>query len=139
MDLREGFQTTSAQRLGNAADALHSALCQSLAGAPGEKPVIRLFPAWPKEWDARFKLRMRGGFLVSASMRQGQVEFVELSAQQGGECWLRNPWPERGASVRRAGQVPEALNAPLLKLPTTAGERILLLRARSSKLSDSAP
>ena len=34
MDQREGPQTTSAQRLGRAADALHNALVQSVGRAP---------------------------------------------------------------------------------------------------------
>src|SRR5688500_17368905 len=44
MDLREGFQTTSVQRLGRAAEALHYALCQSIPAAPGAAPVIHVFP-----------------------------------------------------------------------------------------------
>lgn len=36
MDLREGAQTTSAQRLGNASDALHTALCCDLPAGPGQ-------------------------------------------------------------------------------------------------------
>src|SRR6266487_1912934 len=65
MTLREGPQALDAQRLGRAAEALHLALLQSNPPVPGEDPVIEFFPAWPKEWDARFKLLARGGFLVT--------------------------------------------------------------------------
>jgi hypothetical protein len=70
--------------------------------------VIRVFPAWPKEWNARFKLAARGGFLVEASVKNGVVEFVELESLAGAECRLRNPWtgelqrfnPRKGERVK---------------------------------------
>src|SRR5262249_51891791 len=71
MDLREGFQTNSVQRLGRAADTLHNALCQSAPAGPGQAPVIRVFPAFPREWDAAFTLLARGAFLVSSSIEGG--------------------------------------------------------------------
>ena len=75
MDQREGRQTTSAQRLGRAADALHNALVQSVGAGPAADPVIRVFPACPHEWDAAFTLLCRGGFLVTiaAPRRPGGV------------------------------------------------------------------
>jgi hypothetical protein len=92
MTLREGPQALDAQRLGRAAEALQFALLQSSPPAPGEDPVIEFFPAWPKEWDADFKLRARGGFIVSASIRGGVVQSAELVSENGGECRLRNPF-----------------------------------------------
>ncbi|HEX8038276.1 MAG TPA: DUF5703 domain-containing protein [Chryseosolibacter sp.] len=72
MDLREGFQTTSVQRLGRAAEALQFALCQSVPAAPGGNPVIRVFPAWPQSWDAQFTLLCRGALLVTSSLQRGK-------------------------------------------------------------------
>ena len=68
MTLREGPQALDAQRLGRAAEALQVALLNSAPPSPAEDPVIQLFSAWPKEWDARFKLGARGGFVVTASV-----------------------------------------------------------------------
>ena len=93
MDMREGFQAISIQRLGRAAEALHYALCQSIPSKPGAEPVIHIFPAWPKDWDAHFKLLCRGGFLVSSSLKKGTIEFVEIRSQAGSVCRIRNPWP----------------------------------------------
>jgi hypothetical protein len=87
MTLREGPQALDAQRLGRAAEALHLALLRSNPPAPGEDPVIELFPAWPKEWTARFKLAARGGFVVT-----GSADALEVEAVSGGECRLKNPW-----------------------------------------------
>jgi hypothetical protein len=39
-----------------AAEALHVALLQSAPPEPGGEAVIRLFTAWPKDWDASFQL-----------------------------------------------------------------------------------
>jgi hypothetical protein len=92
MSLREGPQALAAERLGRAAQALHLALLQSAPAAPGEDGVIRVFPAWPKDWDARFTLLARGGFLVTSSMANGAIESVELVSNVGVPCRVRNPW-----------------------------------------------
>ena len=134
MDLREGQQTTSVQRLGRAADALHNALCQSIPAGPGREPVIRVFPAWPKEWDAAFTLLARGAFLVSSSMAAGKIEFVEIQSQAGGECRLRNPWPESTVTLHRNGTKTEDLSGSLLTFPTAKGE-IVSVVVKGVKLS----
>jgi hypothetical protein len=124
--LREGHQAFDAQRLGRAADALQLALLQSQPPAPGGDPVLRLFPAWPKEWDASFKLRARGGFVVSASMSAGRVRTLELESQAGGRCRLRNPWAPGPVRLERAGARSERLEGELLEFATSAGERVWL-------------
>jgi hypothetical protein len=127
MDLREGYQTTSAQRLGNAADALHTALCQDLPAGPAQPPVIRVFAAWPREWDAEYTLLCRGGFLVTSSLRNGVIEFIEVQSQLGGECRVRNAW-DGDVAIIRAGRKPETISGSLFKFNTQPGETILLLR-----------
>lgn len=130
MDLREGFQTTSVQRLGRAADALHNALCQSVGAGPAQPPVIRVFPAWPKDWDAAFNLLARGGFTVSSSIKNGQVDFVRIRSRVGGECQARNPW-NGPVVIHRGGGRWLQLDGSLLKFPTSAGEEFLLRPAAS--------
>jgi hypothetical protein len=126
MDLREGQQTTSVQRLGRAADALHNALCQSVPAAPGQEPVIRVFPAWPKEWDAAFTLLARGAFLVGSSMKASQIEFVRVTSQAGGECRLRNPWPGATVTLERNGRKAQDLSGDLLRFAAAKGEVITI-------------
>lgn len=127
MDLREGPQTTSVQRLGRAADALHTALCQDLPAGPGKPAVIRVFAAWPGDWDAEFLLLCRGGFLVSSAMKSGRVDFVEIRSQLGGECRLRNPWGVGDVTLIRGGKMAEALNGSLLKFATRKAETIVVV------------
>jgi hypothetical protein len=127
MTLREGPQALDAERLGRASEALHLALLQSNPPAPGEDPILHVFPAWPKEWNAQYTLGARGGFLVSASMESGQVEFVALESQAGAECRFRNPWGEAAIDLYRDGRKAETLKGSLLRIATRKGERIVIV------------
>ena len=129
MMLREGHQALDAQRLGRAAEALHQALLQSIPPTPGGEPILRVFPACPTEWDAAFTLLARGAFLVTASRRAGQVEFVELVSQAGGPCRLRNPWDPAEVQLFRDGRAAERLRGSLLRFATRRDERIVVVRA----------
>jgi hypothetical protein len=129
MTLREGAQTTSLQRIGRAADALHLALCQSVPAGPSEELIIHVFPAWPREWDAVYTLLARGAFLVSSSMKNGRIEFVEVQPQVGGECCLRNPWDDRAkVTLYRNGTIWKEMRGPLLKFYTHKGQNIVVVQ-----------
>jgi hypothetical protein len=134
MALREGPGATECQRLGRGAEALHTALLQSAPPTPGADPIIRVFPAWPKEWNVSFKLLARGAFAVSASMQGGKIEFVEIESNAGGECRLVNPWGEVPVTVYRGGEKSE-VGGLLLKLSTAKGESIVIVLKGSAKPS----
>ena len=122
--LREGVQALDAQSLGRASEALHLALLQSNPPAPAEPPVIRVFAAWPEEWDAEFRLRARGAFLVASSMRRGRVEYVEIESLAGAECRLRNPWGDVKVNLFRDGKAAGTLRGALLTFGTARGEKV---------------
>lgn len=130
LDQREGVQTTNAQRLGRVADTLHNALIQSVGAGPAREPVIRVFPAWPGEWDAAFSLLARGAFLVSSSMKAGKIEYVRIESQAGGECRLRNPWPGVTVSLERNAEQAEELSGSLLRFSTERGEIVTVRTSR---------
>lgn len=132
MDLREGFQTTSIQRLGRAAEALQYALCQSVPSAPGKDPVIHIFPAWPKEWDAQYTLLCRNAFLVSSSMRKGLIEFVEVVSQAGKELHMTNPWPGNEVVIYRNGKEWKIDRQERIQLQTKVGDRLILVKKGNS-------
>lgn len=92
MALREGPGATECQRLGRAAEALHNALLQSAPPTPGGEPLIRVFPAWPKDWDASFKLASRGACTISSAFKDGKVQYVDVDAQKGATLNIVNPW-----------------------------------------------
>jgi hypothetical protein len=123
MTLREGPQALDAQRLGRAAEALHLALLQSNPPSPGGDPVLHVFPAWPKEFDASFELAARGAFVVRSSIKGGRIEFVELKSLAGAACRLRNPW-SGGAMV---GGRP--MSGRLLVFATRKGETVRVVPA----------
>ena len=129
MTLREGVNAIDIQRLGVASHALQLALCQSVPAGPGKDPVIRIFPAWPKEWNAEYTLLCRGGFLVTSSMQRGQIEFVEVQSQLGGECRLRNPWSKAEVTLYRNGINWKDMDGSLLKLETAQGENIVVVQS----------
>ena len=126
MDLREGVQAISVQRLGNASEALTLALVNGIASGPGEETVIHVFPAWPKEWDVDFTLRVRGAFLVSSAMEKGNIPFVQLESLAGNECRVRNPWGNANLTLYRNGKRAEDVSGALLRINTTKGETITL-------------
>ena len=75
----------------------------------GGESIIRLFPAWPDEWDAQFTLRARGGFVVTASKRGGRVESVQLRSEAGSVARVRNPWGTQAVTVSRNGKRSHAI------------------------------
>ncbi len=130
MTMREGKEAIGIQRLGRMSAGLQYALLQSVPAHPGEEPVIRVFPAWPEEWDADFSLTARGGFQVSSSMKKGEIVFVELRSLAGENCRIRNPWGEKTPVVLyRDGRKTERIEGSLLQFKTGKGERIILVPA----------
>jgi hypothetical protein len=129
MTLGEGAQALHAEHLGRAAEALHRSLLQSNPPAPGEDPVLHLFPAWPRKWNARYTLRARGGFTVTAAIRDGAVEHAELESHAGATCQLRNPFPGDNVRLCRNGSPAEQLSGSLLKFETSRGERIIVQKS----------
>ncbi|MFL6446625.1 MAG: glycosyl hydrolase family 95 catalytic domain-containing protein [Bryobacteraceae bacterium] len=128
MTLREGPQALDVQRLGRAAEALHVALLQSAPPEPGTDPVIRLFAAWPKDWNARFQLLARGGFLVHSETKNGAVINVRIRSGAGVECRIANPWPGSRVTLLRDGNKAEALDGEILDFPSKRNEVIELVR-----------
>ncbi len=85
--------------------------------------VLRLFPVWPRDRNARFaQLRARGAFLVSAEWKDQRVRSVRLHSERGRPCVIQNPWPGEPWAVVRAGQAPEPQSSDRVSLPTRPGE-----------------
>ncbi len=102
-------------------NAIQEMLLQSHEG------VIRFFPCWPKEQNARFgTLRARGAFLVSAELKSGEVKYVKIHSEKGRDCTLVNPWPGKAIHVYRDGKKIETLNGERVVLKTGAGMTVIL-------------
>lgn len=91
---------------------------------------IRIFPALPDSWkDASFdQLRAEGGFLVSASKKQGITEWVSIKSLAGEPCVVKIPeWDEiitiGNKKIQVAKMAPGEFSIQLQK-----GEKVVLLR-----------
>jgi hypothetical protein len=59
----------------------------------GLNGIIRFFPAWPADVDASFaNLRTEGGFLVTASMKKGEVGKIIIESTAGGKLTFLNAY-----------------------------------------------
>ena len=98
---------------------------------------IHLFPSVPDWTTCAFEgLRARGGFFVSAEMRNGAVEGeVLVESVRDVECQLMNPWPGRPVRVvdAESGEAVDfaldASNGECVRFPTRAGGRYIVKRA----------
>jgi hypothetical protein len=98
---------------------VNECLMQSYSG------TIRFFPNWPMERDAEFQnLRAVGAFLVSASLKGGKVEEIEILSEAGGPLKVILPWA-KGGTVKTSKGV-RSVNGPTLEVETAKGEMILL-------------
>ena len=128
LSLAEGRQAMGAQRIGNALEGLVLALCRGTPPGPAGKTVIQVFPAWPKEWDVAFTLLTRGNFLVTSSMQNGTIEFVEILSQSGNECRVRNPWGENTAlTLYKNHNKWKDMEGSLISFATKKGKNYLLV------------
>lgn len=122
MSLFEGPTAASVEHLGLLTTTLQDSLLQSVSPRPGEPEVISVFPAWPKNWNASFRLLARGGFLVSSKFDKGIVPFVEIESRLGEECRLRNPW-DRPCVVQKVRGQTWLSEGSLIRFATTSGSR----------------
>ena len=130
MRLREGPGAIDAEHIGGLASGIHETMLSSSPEAEGGEPVLKIFNSWPKDWDAAFKLLARGAFEVSSSIEKGQIEFVEIQSNVGGECRLENPWPEKIVTLYRNDKKTEDISpdtSGLLKFQTAQGESLIVV------------
>ena len=100
------------------ASAIQEMLIQSHTG------VVRLFPAIPENWeDAAFEnLRTYGAFLLSADMKNGNVEQVIIHSEKGGEVLLENPFGEKSIKA----DVDCSLENNIIRIKMEEGESVHL-------------
>ena len=131
-DTNEQSQIVDWQQEGTLSEGLSAALLQSGAASPGGIPVIRVFPAWPKDEDGGFTLRAKGDFIVTSMIKSGNVNFVEVTSNRGGSCTVRNYWGSQSVDLYRNNRKSETFSADLLTFPTTAGENIVIVKSGTS-------
>ena len=100
---------------------INECLLQSYTGE------LRLFPNWPATAGrAEFRsFRAVGAFLVSGAVRDGIVEWIEITSERGGQLRVYVPWSS-GARCQRQGSV-SVVTDGLATWETVAGETLLLM------------
>jgi hypothetical protein len=89
--------------------------------------TLRLFPNWPLHRSAEFRtLRAAGGFLVSAAVVAGDVQWVEVTSEAGSPLAIELPWRAGAVCERASGRV--RLPIGLARLETCAGETLRFAR-----------
>ncbi|MDD4821959.1 MAG: hypothetical protein PHI48_05310 [Bacteroidales bacterium] len=91
--------------------------------------IVRLFPAIPADWkEVSFtKLRAYGAFLVSAEREGGNVQRVEIIAEQGGLLRIANPF---GSGLYKTQGVSGGVTEKdgVLECNTKPGQKIRLIK-----------
>jgi hypothetical protein len=98
----------------------HARTTPAKADPAGGGPIV-LLPAAAKEWAGRFKLRARGGFLVTVEFQPGRrVERLRVESERGRTLTLANPFQR--CTVFKDGKGVLATEDPLIHLPTAKGD-----------------
>jgi len=85
--------------------------------------TIRLFPNWPMDKDAEFhNLRAAGAFLVSASLKGGKVDEINITSEAGRLLKIILPWAGGGTMVTGDGK--KALTSNIVNVKTVKGDKI---------------
>jgi hypothetical protein len=84
--------------------------------------TIRLFPNWPINKDAEFhNLRAAGAFLVSATLKNGEISKVVIYSEAGSTLKIILPW---GSCTMKNAAGKKILNSKNLEIDTKKGEQI---------------
>jgi hypothetical protein len=110
-----GFRNGNVHGIENCS-TVHNTLNEMLCMSAGH--VLRFFPVWPKDQNARFcNQRAWGAFLVSAELKDGSIGKVRILSERGRDCTVLNPWPGKKVQLIRNGK------RPGLAAGALAGER----------------
>jgi len=111
------------------ADALQTALVQDYDG------LIRIAPAWPKDWDVDGTVYIQHGSKVDVQIRQGRIITVGIEAGSSEKIRVRNPWPGQSVEVvdaHTSAVVLPAQSGPVFDFTPQAGRSFLVIRVDDS-------
>jgi alpha-L-fucosidase 2 len=85
------------EQIGVVADALQNGLVQDY------DDLLRIAPAWPKDWNADGSVSIAHGGKVYVQINNGDIITVGIKAGDAQDLKVRNPWPGRSVKVVDAG------------------------------------
>lgn len=113
------------EQIGVVAAALNEALVQDYDG------VLRIAPAWPKDWNADGTVYIQQRSKVDVQIRDGVPVTVVIQAGANGAMTVRNPWPGKAVEVIVSGsgkRVAQTSGHALLHFPIQTGKSYLIQR-----------
>jgi hypothetical protein len=115
------------EQIGVVAAALQQALIQDYGG------LLRIAPAWPKEWDADAAVYIQRKSRVDLQIRHGVPVTVVIEAGANGRIAVRNPWPGKAVEVISSDgkRVTKASGTSLLHFDVETGKSYLVERTGS--------
>lgn len=81
------------EQIGIVSDALQQAL------ADDHDDLIRIAPAWPRDWDANGEVSLRHQRKAIVDVHDGKILRVALVSGSAGPVRIRNPWPGEPAEI----------------------------------------
>jgi alpha-L-fucosidase 2 len=81
------------EQVGVVADALQNGLVQDYDG------LVRILPAWPRDWDADGTVVVRHGQRIHLQIRQGKIITLGVEAVKTADIEIRNPWPGQAVDM----------------------------------------
>ena len=136
-----GFQLRNPHGIENQStvpNTINEMLCMSHVpgGANPGGHLLRVFPVWPRNRDAKFvNIRAWGAFLVSSELNDGQVQHVKITSERGKDCTMVNPWPGRTVTLTRANGT-ETLDGDRFTFETGVGEQLELAMSDKAAVVD---
>ena len=116
------------EQIGVLAAALQDALVQDYDG------LLRIAPAWPKDWDVDGTVFIQHRSKLHVQMRAGQLVTIALEAGFTGQMEVRNPWPHSAMHIIAgdSGKLLQTASGTIITIPVTAGRSYLIEQSGTS-------
>jgi hypothetical protein len=116
------------EQIGVVTAALNEALVQDY------DDVIRIAPAWPREWDAMGTVFVRHKSRVSVEIRDGVIAPVAFDSGFVGNLRFRNPWPGEAVRVVESGRAVQVkISGDVIEFAVEPGKAYVLARSGTAK------
>lgn len=91
--------------------------------------LIRIFPAIPDSWnDAAFEnFRAEGAFTISATRKNGALQFLKINSEKGGYLRILNPFEGRNYVVRGVEFPEKLMKKNIIEIEMIPGKQIEFL------------
>ncbi len=117
------------EQIGVVAAALDEALVQDYDG------LLRIAPAWPREWDADATVYVERNSKVHVQVRQGRISAVVFESGFSGQMRVHSPWPGVGVIVTSGTQtIPSTIKDSVVEFAVEHGKSYAI-QETTAKLS----